>query len=174
MVWIKIQNHHIQRRFYQTRCPQGSVLRPLLHNLRYPTYIYDAYVVLTKPQIHEIRLKKLEQWLTTLRIRANESKSRHVTFALNRKTYPLIGINCPQSDKVRYLGFHHDRYLTWRILTEAKRSESIYWLVNQNSNLSLETRRPKSVMGSNENVRTKNSKSMQIFLPGTCYHTWLH
>ena len=80
------------------------------------------------------------------RIRVNELKSKHVTFAFrkgNCQTITLYSIVIPQSDCVTYLGIHLDRRLTWRRHIESKRlqmklkASCLHWLMNHQSKLSL-------------------------------------
>jgi hypothetical protein len=54
--------------------------------------------------------------IKTGRMKANETKSTHVTFTTRRATCPPVHINdvqLPQSNNVKYLGLHLDRRLTW-------------------------------------------------------------
>jgi hypothetical protein len=49
-------------------------------------------------------------------MKANESKSIHVTFTTRRETCPPVyisNVQLPQEEDVRYLGLHLDRRLTW-------------------------------------------------------------
>jgi hypothetical protein len=49
-------------------------------------------------------------------MKANESKSIHVTFTTRREICPPFHINnvhLPQKEDVNYLGLHLDRRLTW-------------------------------------------------------------
>jgi hypothetical protein len=58
-------------------------------------------------------------------MKANESKSIHVTFTTRREMCPLVYINnvqLPQED-VKYLGLHLDRRLTWHKHIFAKRKQ---------------------------------------------------
>jgi hypothetical protein len=77
-------------------------------------------------------------------MKANESKSIHVTFATRRETCPPVHINSvqlPQED-VKYLRLHLDRRLTWHKHILAKRKQlgitltKMYWLLGRNSKLS--------------------------------------
>ena len=91
-------------------------------------------------------LCKIEEWLKNWRIKVNENKSTHITFTLNKCTCPpvkLNGVNIPQQTKVKYLGLHLDRRLTWKNHIEAKRNQikitfsKMYWLIGRKSKLSL-------------------------------------
>ena len=59
-----------------------------------------------------------------MRIKANVSKSVHVTFTLKHETCPPITRNAqpiPQSEKAKYLGIHLDKRLTWKTHIFTKR-----------------------------------------------------
>ena len=80
------------------------------------------------------------------RLKANETKSIHVTFTTKRKICPQVkinNINVPQSDSTKYLGIHLDKKLTWRTHIFAKRkclgiqTRKLFWLLNRKSSLSL-------------------------------------
>ena len=50
-------------------------------------------------------------------IKANANKSTHITFTLNRETFPVVTLNgqyIPQRETAKYLGIHLDRRLTWQ------------------------------------------------------------
>ena len=62
-------------------------------------------------------IHQLEVWLKQWRIKANENKSTHITFTLNRETCPAVTLNgqyIPQQETAKYLGIHLDRRLTWQ------------------------------------------------------------
>jgi hypothetical protein len=78
-------------------------------------------------------------------MKANETKSTHVTFTRLRATCPpvhIIDVQLPQSDDVKYLGIHLDRQLTWHKLNLTKRKQlcltltKMYWLLGRQSHLS--------------------------------------
>jgi hypothetical protein len=78
-------------------------------------------------------------------MKANESKSIHVTFTTRRETCPpvhIINVQHPQVEDVKYLGLHLDRRLTWHKHIFAKRKQlgitltKMYWLLGQKSKLS--------------------------------------
>jgi len=60
-------------------------------------------------------LHQLEKWLKEWRIKANENKSTHITFTLNRENCSAVTLNgqyIPQQETAKYLGIHLDRRLT--------------------------------------------------------------
>jgi hypothetical protein len=55
-------------------------------------------------------------WTDLRRMKANETKSVHVTFTTRRETCPAVHIEdfqTQQENHVKYLGLHLDRRLTW-------------------------------------------------------------
>jgi hypothetical protein len=79
------------------------------------------------------------------RLKANGSKSTHVTFTNRRETYPVVYINSeplPQAD-VKYLGIHLDKRLTWHKYIFTKRKHlgiiltKLYWLLGHRSKINL-------------------------------------
>ncbi|GAB0086347.1 hypothetical protein DMENIID0001_003960 [Sergentomyia squamirostris] len=109
--------------------PQGSVLGPLLyliytadlptsnHTSLY-TFAHDTAII----AVHEDpavasshlqnHLNKVGDWLKEWKIKANATKSQHITFTLRRNDCPAVTLDeveVPRSDSVKYLG---RRYLT--------------------------------------------------------------
>jgi hypothetical protein len=91
-------------------------------------------------------LRAIQKWFTKWRLKANTTKSTHVTFTNRRETCPKVNINneeLPQSEEVKYLGFHLDRRLTWRKHIFTKRKQlgvilsKMYWLIGRKSRLSI-------------------------------------
>jgi hypothetical protein len=91
-------------------------------------------------------LLAIQSWLKTWRMKANETKSVHVTFTTRRATCPPVHINdvqIPQETHVKYLGLHLDRRLTWHTHVFPKRKQlgisltKMYWLLGRKSNLSI-------------------------------------
>jgi hypothetical protein len=87
----------------------------------------------------------IQSWLRTWRIKANETKSVHVTFTTRRETCPPVHINdvqIPQENHVKYLGLHLDRRLNWHTHIFAKCKvlgislTKMYWLLGRKSKLS--------------------------------------
>ena len=92
-------------------------------------------------------LDLLSEWFQDWRMKANESKSVHVTFKLKYETCPPITLNAqpiPQSEEAKYLAIHPDKRLTWKthIFTKRKalaiKLRSLHWLFIPNCKLSLE------------------------------------
>jgi hypothetical protein len=49
-------------------------------------------------------------------MKANGTKSTHITFTTGRETCPPVHINniqLPQAEEIKYLGLHFDHRLTW-------------------------------------------------------------
>ena len=92
-------------------------------------------------------ITELEKWLHKWKINVNATKCVHITFTLRRESCPPIRINniqIPEQDKVRYLGIHLDRRLTWSRHIESKltqmklKSSQIHWLIGPRSALDLD------------------------------------
>jgi hypothetical protein len=87
----------------------------------------------------------VQNWFKKWRMKANKSKSIHVTFTTQRETCPPVHINniqLPQEEDVKYLGLHLDRRLTWQKHIFAKLKQlgitlaKMYWLLGHKSKLS--------------------------------------
>jgi hypothetical protein len=142
--------------------PHGSVLGPLLY-LLYKTdlstspdsftaiFADDTAVVATDSDpaaaSHKLEttLLAIQSWLRDWQIKANETKSVHVTFTTRREKCPPVLINdvqIPQENHAKYLGLHLDRRLTWHTHIFAKRKHlglsltKMYWLLIRKSKLS--------------------------------------
>jgi hypothetical protein len=85
------------------------------------TFADDTAVIATDngPAIASCKLQTnllaIQSWLAKWRMKANESKSTHITFTTRRGTHPLVHINnvqLPQTEEVKCLGLHLDRRLT--------------------------------------------------------------
>jgi hypothetical protein len=83
----------------------------------------DPTIALQKLQTD---LHAIQNWFKKWRMKANESKSIHVTFTTQRETCPPVHINnvqLPQEDDVKHLGLYLDRRLTWHKHIFAKRKQ---------------------------------------------------
>lgn len=146
--------------------PQGSILGPLLYLLytadiphtddtTIATFADDTAILgsnkdknLAAIQVQR-NLNQISVWLNKWKIRANETKSAHVTFALRQGSCPPVYLNgtvIPQATDVKYLGIHLDRRLTWRKHIFTKRIQlnlklrQMYWLIGRKSEMTLENK----------------------------------
>jgi len=99
-------------------------------------FIYAQYASLNR-QDH---LHNIEKWFQKWKMKANETKSSHITFTLRKGQCPPVCINqtaIPQVETVKYLGLHFDRKLTWIKHTVKKRKQldhktrEIKWLIGK-------------------------------------------
>lgn len=146
--------------------PQGSILGPVLYliytadlptsnQVMTATFADDTAILashadaVSASQNLQNNLNEVQQWLKKWRIKANGTKSTHVTFTMRRDTCPPVTLdNCqlPQQEDVKYLGMHLDRRLTWRkhIVTKNKQLRlqyrRMYWLIGRRSPVSLESK----------------------------------
>ena len=143
--------------------PQGSILGPILYTLYTAdlteteqtltaTYADDTAILtshhdpIVATEQLQYHLSLIEQWLKRWRIRANETKSTHITFTLRRDDCPTVYLNgkhIPQDTTVKYLGIHLDRRLTWKthIITKRKQLglllQRMYGILGRKSEFSL-------------------------------------
>jgi hypothetical protein len=115
------------------------------------TFADDSAVLATEPDTaiasHKLQtsILSIQHWLTKWRLKANSSKSTHVTFTTRRATCPGVHIyneKLPQVE-VKYLGLHLNRRLTWHKHIFVKRKHlgitlsKMYWLLGRKSKLSI-------------------------------------
>lgn len=163
---VKYQDEYSNLLPIKSGVPQGSVLGPILYLLytadlpttsrtEVATYADDTAVLAvhanstTASQYLQENLNKIQTWLVKWKIKANELKSIHVTFTLNRDTCPPVILNdrqLNQADDTKYLGMHMDRRLTWKkhIFTKRKqlglKLRQMYWLIGRQSQLTMESK----------------------------------
>ncbi|KAJ8710369.1 hypothetical protein PYW07_009735 [Mythimna separata] len=159
---VKYDNESSQLSGIFSGVPQGSILGPVLYLLftyDLPTHAdtitatyADDTALLSVSDNHQTasaklqhHLTELESWFDRWRIKANQSKSVHVTFTVRRPTCPPVRLyneEIPQAEDAKYLGVHLDRRLTWKKHIWSKRKQldtrmrNMYWLVGRKSKLS--------------------------------------
>jgi hypothetical protein len=90
----------------------------------------------------QTNLLGFQNWFKKWRMKANECKSIHVTFATRNETCPPVQINNVQLPQKKYLGLQFDRRLTWHKHIFVKRKQlgitltKMYWLLGRKSKLS--------------------------------------
>lgn len=163
---VKVQNETSELYDISSGVPQGSILGPVLYliftadipkkeDTMIATYADDTAILSVNTEAASAsatlqrHLIEIEEWLGLWRIKANNSKSVHVTFTLRKGDCPPVTLNgeqIPHSDNVKYLGMHLDRRLTWKSHIWTKRKQldtkfrSLYWLVGKKSQLSNESK----------------------------------
>jgi hypothetical protein len=140
---VKVETEHTELSSDNAGVPQDSVLGPLLYLLytahlptspesTTATFANDTVVLATDSQqaiaSHKLRtnLSAIRKWFKKWRMKANGSKSFHVTFTTRRETCPPVHINnvqLPQEEDIKYLGLHLDRRLTWHKHIFSKRKQ---------------------------------------------------
>lgn len=166
LYYVKVNREFSQIYNVEAGVPQGSVLGPVLYtiftadmpiaeNVLVATYADDTAILAssasptTASNNVQIQLKEMELWLNNWNINVNTEKSAHVTFSLGRQNCPSLTLNnqvIPHNQKVKYLGLHIDRRLTWKQHITAKRehlklkTNSMYWLIGQKSQLNLQNK----------------------------------
>jgi hypothetical protein len=160
---VKVEDSYTDLFPVKAGMPQDSVLSPLLHLLytaglptspgsTIATFADDTAVLATDPvpaiASHKLQtsLLAIQHWFTKSRLKANSSKSTHVTFTTRRATCPGVHIyneQLPQAEEVKYRGLHVDKRLTWHKHIFAKRKRlgitlsKMYWLPGRKSKLSI-------------------------------------
>jgi hypothetical protein len=120
---VKIEDSYTDFLPVNAGVPQSSVLGLLLHLLytadlptspdsTIATFADDTAILATDPdaaiasQKLQISLLAIQHWLTKWRLKANSSKSTHVTFTTRRATCPWVHIyneQLLQAEEVKYL-----------------------------------------------------------------------
>jgi hypothetical protein len=132
---VKVEDSYTDLLPVNAGVPQGSVCGPLLYLLytadlpaspdaTIATFADDTAILATDPDPAIASQKLLtcllaiQHWLTKWRLKANSSKSTHVTFTTRRATCPgvhIYNVQIPRAEEVKYLGLHLDRRLTWHL-----------------------------------------------------------
>lgn len=166
MFYVKVEDTETGLYDINAGVPQGSVLGPILYllytsdlptctNVTTSTFADDTAILVsnknpqTASRVLQEHLTDIEDWMSKWRIKANESKSVHITFTLHKRSCPVIkfkNTNLPQHDNVKYLGLHIDRRLTWKKHIETKRKHlqlkfaKLYWMMGRNSALTIDNK----------------------------------
>ncbi|KAL4096692.1 hypothetical protein QTP88_021597 [Uroleucon formosanum] len=135
--------HHGLLQTISAGVPQGSDIAPFLYtlftadiptsvNTLIGTYADDTAVLSSSHDINEANLQLrnhldiLSHWFKSWKIKVNDSKSAHVTFALLPGAPPPLTFNSktiPQTNEVKYLGLLFDKRLTWGPHLKNKRKQ---------------------------------------------------
>jgi hypothetical protein len=99
---------------YTIRCFQGLFL---LQRIRCTYTTWHMPISVLRPVVpntcYQTSLLAIQSWLKTWRMKANETKSVHVTFTTRRAMCSPVHINdvqIPQENHVKYVGLHLDRW----------------------------------------------------------------
>jgi len=146
--------------------PQGSILGPFLYTLYtadlpqsnktiLSSFADDTAIFKTDPDPTQTsanlqeHLLEIITWTRKWKLKINESKSSHISFALRQGQCPPVQINqrnISQTETVKYLGIYFNKRLTWKHHVKTKRKQlehkirEIKWLIGRHSTLSLENK----------------------------------
>jgi hypothetical protein len=132
-------------------CPHEAADLPTSPASTTATFANDAAVVATDsdPAIASQKLQTdllaIKNWFKKRKMKANESKTIHVSFITRRKMCPPVHVNnvqLPREEGIKYLELHLVRRLTWQKHIFAKWKQLVialtkmYWLLGHTSKLS--------------------------------------
>ena len=167
MFQVRYQEEYTPLHTIHSGVPQGSILGPILYSIytadlpvseqtTTATYADDTAILashrnrILASRNLQTHLAQLEKWFINWRTKANEGKSTHVTFTLNKEAHcPAVTLSekqISQGNAVKYLGIHMDRRMTWRPHILAKRNQlglklqHLYWLLGRKSELTTENK----------------------------------
>jgi hypothetical protein len=123
--------------------PQGSVLAPVLYTIytadlptnigtEKATFADDTAIMasdqnpVTASQKLQAHLSQTEHWLLKWRMKANATKSTHVTFTTRKRTCLPVTLNnteIPQEKSAKHPGVHLDRQLLWKVHIQKKKKQ---------------------------------------------------
>jgi hypothetical protein len=101
---------------------------------------------ITASQKLQTHLSETERWLVKWRMKANATKSTHVTFTARKRRCPPATLNntqIPQEKSVKYLSVHLNRQLLWKVQIQKKKKQlgnkykNMWWLIGKKSQLSV-------------------------------------
>jgi hypothetical protein len=90
----------------------------------------EIFATYEEPTIASLNLQEhlriIRKWLKKWKIKANEFKSSHIKFTLQKGHCPPVNINqtiIPQTEVVKYLGLNFDFRLNWKKHIARKRKQ---------------------------------------------------